>query len=142
VSIDTHVRISPEVYKLLQQRAQEAQSTPDAIAETALRLQLGNTIHIEQRRTPYGVQAYLRGTRVAVRHVAAFLKAGRSAEEIIRVGLPHLQPACIYEAIAYYYDHQAEIDAELDAQSEQAVQQQLRRLLSPEQYTQLTGRAA
>lgn len=142
MSIDTHVRISPEVYKLLQQRAQEAQSTPDAIAETALRLQLGNTIHIEQRRTPYGVQAYLRGTRVAVRHVAAFLKAGRSAEEIIRVGLPHLQPACIYEAIAYYYDHQAEIDAELDAQSEQAVQQQLRRLLSPEQYTQLTGRAA
>lgn len=142
MSMDTHVKISPEVYKLLQQRAQEAQSTPDAIAETALRLQLGNTIHIEQRRTPYGVQAYLRGTRVAVRHVAAFLKAGRTVEEIIRAGLPHLQPASIYEAIAYYYDHQAEIDAELDAQSEQAVQQQLRRLLSPEQYTQLTGRPA
>jgi len=88
------------------------------------------------------MQAYLRGTRVAVRHVAAFRKAGRTAEEIIRTGLGHLQPASIYEAIAYYYDHQAEIDAELDAQSEQAVHQQLRNLLSPEQYTQLTGRAA
>ena len=140
--MDTHVKISTEVYKLLQQRAQEAQSTPDAIAETALRLQLGNTIHIEQRRTPYGVQAYLRGTRVAVRHVAAFLKAGRTAEEIIRIGLPHLPPASIYEAIAYYYDHQAEIDAELDAQSDQAIHQQLRQLLSPEQYTQVTRRPA
>ena len=64
----------------------------------------GVSIHIEQRRTPYGVQAYLRGTRVAVRHVAAFLKAGRTAEEIIRIGLPHLPPASIYEAIAYYYE--------------------------------------
>ena len=100
------------------------------------------SIHIEQRRTPYGVQAYLRGTRVAVRHVAAFLKAGRTAEEIIRIGLPHLPPASIHEAIAYYYDHQAEVDAELEAQSDQAVHQQLRRLLSPEQYTQLTRRAA
>ena len=88
------------------------------------------------------MQPYLRSTRVAVRRVAALLKAGRTAEEIIRIGLPHLQPASIYEAIAYYYDHQAEIDAELDAQSEQAIHQQLRNLLSPEQYTRLTGRAA
>ena len=140
--MDTSIRVSPEIFQLLQQRAQEAQSTPDAIAETALRLQLGNTIHIEQRHTPYGVQAYLRGARVAVRHVAAFLKAGRTAEEIIRIGLPRLPPASIYEAIAYYYDHQAEIDAELDAQSDQAIHQQLWQMLSPEQYTQLTRRAA
>jgi len=140
--MDTTIRISAEIYKLLKQWAQEGQSTPEAVAETALRLQLGNTVHIEQRRTSHGVQAYLRGTRVAVRHVAAFLKAGRTAEEIIHTGLAHLQPASIYEAIAYYYDHQAEIDAELDAQSEQAIHQQLRNLFSPEQYTQLTGRAA
>jgi uncharacterized protein (DUF433 family) len=140
--MDTIVRVSPETYKLLQQRASEAQSTLDAVAETAIRLQLGNTIHVEQRRTPLGVQAYLRGTRVAVRHVAAFLKAGHSAEEIIRNDLPHLPAASIYEAIAYYYDHQAEIDTELAANSEASVRQQLQQMLSPEQYAQLTGRTA
>jgi uncharacterized protein (DUF433 family) len=140
--MEATVRISPETYKLLQRRAQDMQSTLDAVAETAIRLQLGNTAHIEQRHTPFGVQAYLRGTRVAVRHVAAFLKAGHAAEQIIRTDLPYLPAAAIYEAIAYYYDHQAEIDAELDANSEAAIQQQLRQSLSPEQYTKLTGQAA
>ena len=50
--MNTSNRVSPEIYELLQQRAREAQSTSDAIAETALRLQLGNTIHIEQRLSP------------------------------------------------------------------------------------------
>ena len=140
--MEATVRVSPETYKLLQRRAQEAHSSPEVLAESAIRLQLGNTVHIEQRRTSFGVQAYLRDTRVAVRHVAAFLKAGHSAEQIIRADLPHLSAATIYEAIAYYYDHQAEIDAELDANSEAAIQQQLRQSLSPEQYTKLTGRTA
>jgi uncharacterized protein (DUF433 family) len=141
-SMETIVRVSSETYNLLQRRAQEIHSSPEALAESAIRLQLGNTAHIEQRRMPSGVQAYLRGTRVAVRHIAAFLKAGHSAEQIIRADLPHLSAAAIYEAIAYYYDHQAEIDAELDANSEAAIQQQLRQSLSPEQYTKLTGRTA
>lgn len=102
------IQISPETYDLLRRRASEMKSTPEQIAETAIRLQLGNTVHIEQKQTPYGPQAYLRGTRVAVRHVAAFLKAGHTVEDIINVGLPHLPAAAIYEAIAYYYDHQKE----------------------------------
>jgi uncharacterized protein (DUF433 family) len=136
------IQISPETYDLLRRRANEMKSTPEQIAETAIRLQLGNTVHIEQKQTPYGPQAYLRGTRVAVRYVAAFLKAGHTAEEIISVGLPHIPAAAIYEAIAYYYDHQADIDAELEADSKEAVQTQLRDRLSPEQYTRLTGQVA
>lgn len=133
------IRISPETYALLQRRAEEVQSTPEHIAETAIRLQLGNTVHIEQKQTSSGPQAYLRGTRVAVRHVAAFLKAGSTAEEILRTGLPHISPAAIYEAIAYYYDHQAEIEAELAANAQEAVLAQLRERLSSEQYARLTG---
>lgn len=135
----TTIQISPETYQLLQRRAKETQSTPEQIAETAIRLQFGNTIHIEQKPTPFGPQAYLRNTRVAVRHVAAFLKAGQSVEEIIQTGLPHLPPAAIYEAIAYYYDHPAEIEAELTANVEEAILPELRQKLSAEQYTQLTG---
>jgi uncharacterized protein (DUF433 family) len=135
----TTIQISPETYKLLQRRAEEMQSTPDQMAETAIRLQLGNTVHIEQKQTSSGPQAYLRGTRVAVRHVAAFLKAGQTAEEIIRTGLPHIAPAAIYEAIAYYYDHQMEIDAELTANAQEVVLSQLSKKLSAEQYARLTG---
>lgn len=138
----TTIQISPETYELLQRRAKETQSTPERIAETAIRLQLGNTVHIEQKSTPFGSQAYLRGTRVAVRHVAAFLKIGHTAEEIIRTGLPHLPPAAIYEAIAYFYDHQAEIEAELTANSQEVALSQLRKKLSPEQYARLTGQTA
>jgi uncharacterized protein (DUF433 family) len=133
------IRISPETYALLQRRAKEIQSTPEHIAETVIRLQLGNRVHIEQKQTPSGPQAYLRGTRVAVRHVAAFLKAGFTAEEILQTGLPHIPPAAIYEAMAYYYDHQAEIEAELAANAQETVLSQLREGLSSEQYARLTG---
>ena len=138
----TTIQISSETYKLLQRRAKEMESTPDQMAETAIRLQLGNTIHIEQKQTPSGPQAYLRDTRVAVRHVAAFLKAGQTAEEIIRTGLPHIPPAAIYEAIAYYYDHQMEIEAELAANAQEVVLSQLSKKLSAEQYARLTGQTA
>ena len=137
----TTIQLSPETYELLQRRAKEVQSTPEQIAETAIRLQLGNSIHIEQKQTRFGPQAYLRGTRVAVRHVAAFLKAGFTAEEITQTGLPHVPPAAIYEAISYYYDHQAEIEIELAANTQEAVLSQLREKLSPDQYALLTGQA-
>jgi uncharacterized protein (DUF433 family) len=140
--MDPIIHVSPDTYRLLQRRATEIRSTPDGLADTALRLQLGNSAHIEQRLTPHGAQAYVRGTRVAVRHIAAFLKAGRSVEEIARRGLPHIPPAAIYEAVAYYYDHETEIDGELAAESEEAARAALSRHLSPEQIAQLTGQTA
>ena len=135
------IQISAESYQLLQRRAREMETTPEEIAETVIRLQLGNTVHIQQKQTPAGPQAYIRGTRVAVRHVAAFLKAGYTAEEIIHSGLPHLPPAAIYEAIAYSYDHPADIEAELAANSQEANLADLQQRLSPEQFRQLTGQA-
>lgn len=133
------IEISSDVYRLLQRRAAEVQSTPEQLLETTVRLHLGNTVHVEQRQTTAGPQAYIRGTRVAVRHIAAFLKAGRSVEEILERGLPQLSPAAVYEAIAYYFDHQEEIEAELAANGEDAVRTTLQQLLSPEEYAQITG---
>ena len=120
-------------------QAKSVAEQSEQIAETAIRLQLGNSVHIEQKQTAFGPQAYLRGSRVAVRHVAAFLKANYSVEEIIQTGLPHTPPAAIYEAIAYYYDHQAEIEAELEANAQDATLIQLREKLSAEQVARLTG---
>jgi len=136
------IEISASLYRLLEQRADEINATPGQVAETILRVHLVNTVHIEQRPSPFGPQAYLRGTRVAVRHVAAFLQAGFTVDEIIEEGLPHVFPAAIYEAIAYYYDHRDEIDAELNAESAEAAHAVLREQLTPEQFYRLTHQTA
>jgi uncharacterized protein (DUF433 family) len=44
---------------------------------------------------------------VAVRHIAAFLMAGHSAEEIANEDLPHFPAAAIYEAYARLAGHAA-----------------------------------
>lgn len=136
------IQISSTLYRLLARRADETNSTPEQVAETILRFQLGNSAHVEQRMTPFGIQPYLRGTRVAVRHVAAFLRAGFTVEEILSEGLPQIPPAAIHEAIAYYYDNRREIDSELDAEDAESTLALMRERLSPEQYYQLTHRPA
>ena len=136
------IEISASLFRLLEKRADEVNATPAQLAETILRVQLGNTVHIEQRHSPYGPQAYLRGTRVAVRHVASFLRAGFTVAEIIEEGLPHIPQAAIYEAIAYYYDHRDEIDAELSAESAETAYAVLREQLTPDQFYRLTRQTA
>lgn len=136
------IEISASLFRLLEKRADEVNATPAQLAETILRVQLANTVHIEQRQSPFGPQAYLRGTRVAVRHVASFLRAGFTVDEIIEEGLAHVSPAAIYEAIAYYYDHRDEIDAELSAESTEAAHTLLREQLTPEQFYRLTRQTA
>lgn len=134
------ITISPETYRLLKRRASETDSTPEQLAEAAIRLQFGSTAHIEQRNTPFGPRAMLRGTRVAVHHVAAFLRAGLSAEEIVAEALPDIPPAAIYESLAYFYDHRAEIEAEWAANEPEAVLSYFRTRLSPEQFARISGR--
>lgn len=50
--------------------------------------------------------------------VSHYLAYGRSPEEIC-LHLPHLSAAEAYAAMTYYFDHQAEIDAEIQAELDQ-----------------------
>ena len=133
------IPISSETYRLLKRRAGEANSTPEQLAEAAIRLQFGISPHIEQRETPFGPRAMIRGTRVAVAHVAGFLDGGFSVEEIVSEALPDVPPAAIYEALAYYYEHQAEIEADWAANEQEAVLADLSQRLSPEQVARFRG---
>ena len=57
--------------------------------------------------------------RVRVAQIAMdYLAHGWSAEEICRQHR-HLTPAEVHAALAYYFDHQAEIDAEIRAEWDQ-----------------------
>ena len=61
------------------------------------------------------------GTRIRVQDVMIWHeRMGRSAEEIVR-DFPQLSLAQVYAALAYYYDHRAEIDAHLQ-EDEQVVE--------------------
>jgi uncharacterized protein (DUF433 family) len=60
-------------------------------------------------------QAVIRGTRMPVWIIAGFYKAGDTMDDIL-MSYPHLSPASVYDAISYYHDHQAEIEAEIASQ--------------------------
>jgi uncharacterized protein (DUF433 family) len=45
--------------------------------------------------------------------VIEYLNHGWSADEIV-IHYPHLRPAEVHSAMVYYFDHQAEINAEID----------------------------
>lgn len=47
--------------------------------------------------------------------VTQYLAYGRSPDEIC-LHLPHLTASEVYSAMAYYFDHQGEIDAEIQAE--------------------------
>ena len=52
----------------------------------------------------------IKGTRTPVRAVVEVWRLGVLAEEIPN-RLPHLTPAQVFDALSYYSDHQAEINA-------------------------------
>jgi len=65
------------------------------------------------RRDRSGI-AWIDGTKVKVIEVIAdHLSYGHSPEEI-HLQHPHLSLAQIHAAFAYYYDHQADLDTELE----------------------------
>lgn len=80
------------------------------------------------RNHPYIVQTEgicgglprIRDSRIPVRTIAGLYRQGEPVEEILDT-YPHLDPAAVDDAIGYYLDHREEIDAEIEANSLEAV---------------------
>jgi uncharacterized protein (DUF433 family) len=90
--------------------------------------QTANRIAELMRAHPYIVQTEgvcggcprIRDSRVSVRTIAELVRQGEPVGEILDT-YPHLDPAAVDDAIGYYVDHQEEIDAEIEANSLEAV---------------------
>lgn len=54
----------------------------------------------------------IQGTRITVRTIAGYYQLGLSPDEILQ-SLPHLTQSQLHSALAYYFDHQKEIDRDL-----------------------------
>ena len=57
--------------------------------------------------------AWIHGTRIKVIEVAVDKVAHGSSPEEIHFQYPHLSLAQVHAALAYYYEHQSELDAEI-----------------------------
>ena len=64
-------------------------------------------------------RAWITGAHTKVIEVVCDKVAHGSSPEEIHSQHPHLSLAQIHSALAYYYDHQAEFDAEIAQQSEE-----------------------
>jgi uncharacterized protein (DUF433 family) len=67
-----------------------------------------------------GGRPRIRDSRIAVRTIAGLYRQGEPVGEILDT-YPHLDPAAVDDAIGYYLDHRGEIDAEIEANSLDAV---------------------
>lgn len=76
--------------------------------------------NIEKDPARCGGQPVVAGTRIRVAVVLTCYRQGMSVEEIVQQ-YPHLRPADVHDALAYAYDHVAEIDADLAADDEDEV---------------------
>jgi uncharacterized protein (DUF433 family) len=65
-------------------------------------------------------EARIMGSRIKVQFIAVERARLGLTPEAIHENHPHLTLAQIYAALAYYYDHQAEIDAQIEAANRRA----------------------
>lgn len=69
-------------------------------------------VHVTRTAGVCGGRPCVAGTRIRVWDVVCWGEGGRSPEEIVR-DWPQLTLADVHAAMAYYYDHLAEIEAEV-----------------------------
>jgi uncharacterized protein (DUF433 family) len=70
------------------------------------------TPHVTSAPDVCGGRPVIIGTRTEVRTIVGYYKMGLSIDEIVE-GLPHLNPAQIFAALSYYYDHKSEIEEDI-----------------------------
>ena len=70
--------------------------------------------HIEQLAGVQGGRTVIKGTRFPVSSIVQNHRRSLTVDEIL-AEFPTLSPAQVYDALAYYYDHQPEMDDEIRA---------------------------
>ena len=71
------------------------------------------TNYIVQDEGICGGKPRIEGTRMKVQHIALeYIHEGLSIAEILE-SHPHLKPAQIHAALSYYFDHQVEIERDI-----------------------------
>ena len=78
--------------------------------------------NIEKVADKCGGQAVIAGTRIRVSVILRCHRQGMTVEEIIQQ-YPHLRPSDVHDALAYAFEHLAEIEEDIAGDDEAAAQQ-------------------
>lgn len=77
-------------------------------------------------------EAKLAGHRIKVKHIVGIMQAqGYTAEQVQSEAYPHLLRSQVYAALAYYHDHQEEIDRQIQEDDAFAERERLKQLNDP-----------
>lgn len=82
--------------------------------------------HITARKDIGSGKPIIAGTRTRVSNIVAYYKLGISPEDLARE-FPHLNLSQIHDALSYYYEHQSDIDKEIDEEDEDNIKRLLRK---------------
>ncbi len=83
--------------------------------------------YIENRKGYCGGAPIIAGTKFPVRSVVDYvLRQGMSPEELVKE-FGHLTLAQVHDALSYYYDHQGEIDRDIEENTEDRVRNEMGR---------------
>lgn len=74
--------------------------------------------HITSDPAICGGSPIIAGTRFTVRSVVVYILHHGDTPEELHAAFPHLSLAAIYDALAYYYDNREEVDADIQANTE------------------------
>jgi len=107
------VTLSLQTYQTITRLAQTTQQTVEQFVSNLLNQP---TVYIESRPGVQGGEPCIQGTRIPVWVLAAMHKQGDTADDILEA-YPNLSAAQVHAALAYYYEHRAEIDAVIAAQN-------------------------
>lgn len=69
--------------------------------------------HITSVNSVCGGKAIIEGTRIPVWSIIKWYKVGMNVEEILNE-FNQLMPAQVYDVFSYYYDHQTEIEDDIN----------------------------
>jgi uncharacterized protein (DUF433 family) len=114
MNVTSTITISKTTFERLSRRAAQTRRKVDDLAEELLQSQIQAPDHpyIIRREGFRGGKPILRGSNMPVWLVVAMWKSGDTVDEIL-TAYPHLQPAAVYDAMSYYFDHREEVEAQI-----------------------------
>ena len=138
------IALPKNLYAALQRKAEQNRQTAESLAAMWLtqRLDLERYPYLQWRQGEGGWRTGIKGTAIDVYTVAGYSQAGYTPQEIAASLLPQLSLAQVKNALQYYADHPAEIDALLAENETELAKARLYRALGPAAYHQITGQSA
>ena len=134
------ITLSDRTFKLLTERAEQTKRSLNEIAEEALeQFLLPPHPYIEKAKMTSGWRPVIKGTRIPVSIIVGYLRIGLTPEKLASEVISHVSLAALFDALSYYHDHKAEIDAEVAENQLMADPKYLRERMGDEDFKRMTG---